>query len=89
MVVVMAIALVVVACGRGRYVEATYHVTKVEDRSLCLELVKGDGDRRLCDQFPRVDAPRPLQVGDCVLLRLLPESSGHARLILKAESACQ
>lgn len=87
-VVVYVIVLTAGGCSPHRYVDATHHVAKVQDSSLCLELVKGDGDRHLCDQFPRVDAPRPLQVGDCVLLRLLPESSWHSRLILKPEGAC-
>lgn len=85
----VALAASSVACGRDRYIDGTYHVTKVEDRTLCLERVEGDGERRLCDQFPRVAASRPLRVGDCVMLRLLPESSGESRLILTPEAACR
>jgi len=87
--VIVAMVAAVGGCGRDRYVDATYHVTKAEGGSLCLQLVKGDGERNLCDQFPKVETVRPIQVGDCVLLRLLPESSCHARLVLKPDSACR
>lgn len=87
--VVTAATIAPAACGRHRPLDATYRVTKVEGRMLCLELVKGDGDHRLCDQFPRVEGSGPIKVGDCVLLRLSPESSGQSRLILKPPTVCR
>jgi hypothetical protein len=88
-----AVVLLVAACAPS-HVDTAYAVTSVQGDDICLTLPPGVAAKgqpeHVCDSWPaaRIIGGRPLRVGDCVVLRLHPESSGTAQLILSASARC-
>jgi hypothetical protein len=81
------------ACGSS-HVDTLYIVSSVHSGAICLTLptgvpAKGQPDH-FCDTWPpaRIIGDRPLSVGDCVVLRLHPESSGTSQLLLTDPARC-
>ena len=89
------VAVILIAgCGTS-HVDTAYTVTSVKNGGTCLTLPVGKPARRqpdhICASWPpaRTKAARPIRAGDCVVLRLHPESSGTSELILSDQASCQ
>ena len=91
--IVAALPLVMLAaCGKSHY-DYVYRVTSVENGTTCVTLVsglsRGTESDHVCDKWSgrQVIASRPIQVGDCVIVRMHPEG-GRAQLILTDPTRC-
>src|SRR5450755_2984842 len=87
-----AAAIVLVACGSS-HVDQAYTVSSIANGTTCLKLPAGlaaKGAAHICDVWPpaRIIGGRPLHVGDCVVLRLHPESSGSSQLVISDPARC-
>jgi len=90
----MAAVILITGCGTS-HVDTAYTVTSVQNDTTCLTLpagkpAKGQPDH-ICATWPptRIKATRPIRAGDCVVLRLHPESSGASELILGDPANCR
>jgi hypothetical protein len=89
----MVVVIFIAGCGTS-HVDTGYTVTSVQNDTTCLTLpvgkpAKGQPDH-ICATWPptRIKATRPIRAGDCVVLRLHPESSGASELILSDSASC-
>ena len=88
------VVILIAGCGTS-HVDTAYTVTSIQNDTTCLtrpvgKPAKGQPDR-ICATWPptRIKATRPIRAGDCVVLRLHPESSGTSELILSDPASCQ
>jgi hypothetical protein len=85
--------VLIAACGVRHY-DTPYTVTSVQGDTVCLVLPAGVAAKgqpeHICDNWSpaHIIGGRSLRAGDCVVLRLHPESSGSAQLILSDSARC-
>jgi hypothetical protein len=85
--------LLLAACGPS-HIDTLYTVSSVDSGAICLTLPTGvpakGQPEHFCDTWPpaRIIGGRSLRVGDCVVLRLHPESSGTSQLTRSDAARC-
>ncbi len=89
------VVLLIAGCGGTSHVDTAYTVASVQKDTTCLTLPVGKPPNgqpeHICATWPptRIKTTRAIRAGDCVVLRLHPESSGTSELILSDPAGCR